>query len=67
MPTTTRTTRRRQPVRTPQPRRPGAPAGRTLDPPDYTRDYADVARDLRLIAIISVILFAGMFALSFFI
>jgi hypothetical protein len=65
MPTTTRSQRRRQPVRSPQPRRPGTPAARVLEPPDYTRDYADVSRDLRLIAIISAVLFAGMIALSF--
>ena len=66
MPTTTRSQRRRQPVRSPQ-RRPTAQVARSAEPLDYTRDYADVRRDLILITIISVVLFAGMFALSFII
>lgn len=65
MPTTTRSQRRRQPVRSPQQRRPSAQAQRQLEPPDYSRDYDDVRRDLRLIAIISVVLFIGMVGLSF--
>lgn len=65
MPTTTRSQRRRQPVRTAQQRRAGASAAQSAEPPDYTRDYADVRRDLVLIAIISAVLFAGMVALSF--
>ena len=66
MPTTTRSQRRRQPVRSPQPsRRPSTQPQRVIEAPDYTRDYADVRRDLTLIAIISVVLFAGMVALSF--
>jgi hypothetical protein len=36
-----------------------------LESPDFSRDYADVRRDLILITIISVVLFAGMVALSF--
>lgn len=67
MPTTTRSQRRRQPVRSSQPRRPSPQAARTLEPPDYTREYADVRRDLIMITIISGLLFAGMVALSFFI
>ena len=66
MPTTTRSQRRRQPVRSPQPsRRPSTQPQRVIEAPDYARDYADVRRDLTLIAIISVVLFAGMVALSF--
>ncbi len=65
MPTTPRTQRRRQPVRSSQPRRPSGPPQRPVAPPDYSGDYADVRRDLRLIAIISVVLFAGMIALTF--
>ncbi|NTU77864.1 MAG: hypothetical protein HGA45_00430 [Chloroflexales bacterium] len=65
MPTTTRSQRRRQPVRGPQQRRPNAQAQRHLEPPDYTRDYADVRRDLTMIALISVLLFVGMLGLSF--
>lgn len=67
MPATSRN-QRRKPVRSPgsgqlQPL--SATPGRTkttrqLAPPDYSRDYADVRRDLRLIALISVLLFAGM-------
>lgn len=67
MPTTTRSQRRRQPVRSPQQRRPSAAAARAAEPPDYTRDYADVRRDLVLITIISAVLFAAMIALSFII
>lgn len=57
--------RRRQPVRTPQPRRPGTVTARTQEPPDYTRDYDDVRRDLILITLISLPLFLGMIGLSF--
>jgi hypothetical protein len=35
------------------------------EPVDYTRDYRDAARDLRLIALWSVLLFVAMFALAF--
>jgi hypothetical protein len=58
--------RRRQPVRTPQPRRPGAATARTLEPPDHSRDYAYVRQDLLLIAVIGGVLFLGLIALSFF-
>lgn len=61
MPTTTRSQRRRQPVRS-QPRRPTA---RTAEPPDYSRDYAFVKRDLLLIALIGGLLFAGMIGAFF--
>lgn len=62
---TSRSQRRRQPVRSPQQRRPGA-AARTLEPPDYSRDYAYVRQDLILIAIIGGLLFAGLVVASFF-
>lgn len=65
MPSTSRSQRRRQPVRSTQQRRPHAPPARVVEPPDYSRDYADVRRDLRLIVIISGLLFAGMIALAF--
>jgi hypothetical protein len=65
MPTTTRSQRRRQPVRSSQQRRMGAQSSRHIEPPDYTRDYEDVRRDLTLIAIISVLLFIGIIGLSF--
>lgn len=65
MPSTTRS-QRRKPVRSlgSGQQRP-SPSSHTqttrhLEPPDYTRDYEDVRRDLRLIALISVLLFAGM-------
>ena len=35
------------------------------EPVDYTKDYRDVAKDLRLIAIWATLLFAAMFALYF--
>lgn len=35
------------------------------EPIDYTKDYRDVAKDLRLIAIWSVLLFIAMFGLYF--
>lgn len=57
MSTSSRSSRRRQPVRSPQ-RRP-SPA-RAVAPPDYSRDYAYVRRDLSLIAIIGGLLLAGM-------
>lgn len=65
MPTTTRSQRRRQPVRSPQQRRPSTQTTRQLEPPDYSREYADVRRDLRLITLIAGVLFAGMIALAF--
>ncbi|MEI8306813.1 MAG: hypothetical protein WCF99_07065 [Chloroflexales bacterium] len=61
MPTTTRSQRRRQSVRT-QPRR--SPA-RVIEPPDYTRDYAYVRHDLLLIAFWGGLLFVGMIVASF--
>lgn len=63
---TSRNQRRRQPVRSPQPRRPGAAQARTLEPPDYSREYAYVRQDLILIAIIGGLLFAGLVVASFF-
>ncbi|MFV9503266.1 MAG: hypothetical protein AB4911_01735 [Oscillochloridaceae bacterium umkhey_bin13] len=76
MPPTNRGQRRRQPVRTPgapaqaasvttQPRRPTSKPARAVEPPDYSRDYADVRRDLRMITIISSILLVGMIGASF--
>ena len=35
------------------------------EPVDYTKDYRDTARDLRLIALWSILLCVGMFALYF--
>lgn len=61
----TRSQRRRQPVRTPQPRRPGV-AARAHEPIDYTREYAYIRKDLILIALIGGLLFAGLVAASFF-
>jgi len=63
---TPRSPRRRQPTRTPQPRRPGAGTARTFEAPDYTRDYAYVRQDLLLILLIGGLLFAGLVAASFF-
>jgi hypothetical protein len=63
---TSRSQRRRQPVRSPQPRRTGAATARTLEPPDHSRDYAYIRQDLILIAIIGGLLFAGLIAASFF-
>jgi hypothetical protein len=60
---------RRKPIRTPGTgqRRPtpGAQQQRHVEPPDYSRDYADVRRDMRLITLISLLLFAGMVGVSF--
>lgn len=63
---TSRSQRRRQPVRSPQSRRPATATTRTLEPPDYTREYNDVRRDLIMIALIGGLLLAGMVAASFF-
>ncbi len=63
---TSRTQRRRQPTRTPQPHRPGTSTARTSEAPDYTRDYAYVRQDLLLILLIGGLLFVGMVAASFF-
>ncbi|MFQ3663512.1 MAG: hypothetical protein SNJ69_14095 [Chloroflexaceae bacterium] len=57
-----RGSRRRQPVRSPQ-RRPAV--GRTIEPPDYSRDYAYVQQDLIRIAIIGGLLLAVMIGTSF--
>lgn len=66
-PHATRSQRRRQSERTQQRRQ--ARAARPLAPPpasvDYSQDYAAVRYDLKLIAIWSVIIFAGMFAMYF--
>lgn len=60
---------RRKPIRTPgagqRRSAPGAQQQRHLEPPDYSRDYADVRRDMRLIALISLLLFVGMVGVSF--
>lgn len=61
MPTTTRSQRRRQPARTQQRRA----AVRPIEPPDYSRDYIYVRRDLLLITLLGGLLFAGMIAASF--
>ncbi|WP_129673583.1 hypothetical protein [Candidatus Chloroploca sp. Khr17] len=68
MPSTSRSQqRRRQPIRSPQQRRPGPTtvARHHASAPDYTQDYMYVRRDLRLIAILSSVLFFGMVAVSF--
>ena len=62
---TIRSQRRRQPVRTPQPRRPGV-AARMAEPIDYTREYAYIRKDLILIALIGGLLLAGLIVASFF-
>ncbi|NJN15259.1 MAG: hypothetical protein HC822_02635 [Oscillochloris sp.] len=56
-----RSARRRQPVRSSQRRQPA----RVIAPPDYTREYMYVRRDLMLIALIGGLLLAGMIAASF--
>jgi hypothetical protein len=63
MPSTSRSQRRRQPVRTQQRRSPA----RVIEPPDYSRDYAYVRRDLMMIAFWGGLLFIGMIAASFII
>ncbi len=63
MPTTTRSQRRRQPVRSQQRRSPA----RVIEPPDYSRDYAYVRRDLLMISVWGGLLFAGMIAAYFII
>ncbi len=62
MASSSRGSRRRQPVRSPQ-RRPTVT--RTVEPPDYSRDYAYVQQDLIRIAIIGGILLAVMIGASF--
>lgn len=59
--------RRRQPVRTPGRRPAGTGPARVVAPPDYTRDYEFVRRDLILIALIGGLLFIGLIAASFII
>lgn len=61
MPTTTRSQRRRQPVRTQQRRSPA----RVIEPPDYSRDYAYVKQDLLMITVWGGLLFVGMIAAYF--
>nr|WP_044200285.1 hypothetical protein [Oscillochloris trichoides] len=58
---TPRSQRRRQPVRSQQRR---APA-RQVEPPDYSRDYTYVKKDLLMIALWGGLLFVGMIAASF--
>lgn len=57
---------RRRPNRSPQQRRPSSAPVRSVEPPNYSRDYAFVRRDLLLIALIGGLLLAGMIATSFF-
>ncbi|PDW03789.1 hypothetical protein [Candidatus Viridilinea mediisalina] len=38
---------------------------RPVEPRDYSRDYADVRRDLRMIALVSSLLLVGMVVISF--
>ncbi len=59
--TTPRSQRRRQPVRTQQRRAPT----RQVEPPDYSRDYAYVKKDLLMISLWGGLLFVGMIAVSF--
>jgi len=61
MPTTTRSQRRRQPVRTQQRRSPA----RVIEPPDYSRDYTYVRRDLLMITLWGGLLFIGMVVVYF--
>ncbi|NTW00487.1 MAG: hypothetical protein HGA19_04175 [Oscillochloris sp.] len=61
MPTSTRSQRRRQPVRTQQRRSPA----RVIEPPDYSRDYAYVKHDLLMITVWGGLLFVGMIAAYF--
>lgn len=63
MPSSTRNQRRRQPVRNTARR----PAARVVEPPDYSRDYAYVRRDLLLIGLIGGLLLAAMISASFII
>ncbi|WP_129630127.1 hypothetical protein [Candidatus Oscillochloris fontis] len=58
---TPRSQRRRQPVRTQQRRTPA----RQVEPPDYSRDYAYVKQDLRMISLWGGLLFVAMIAASF--
>ncbi len=62
--TTSSRRQRRPPKRSPQQRRQGRPAA-AAEVVDYSRDYADVRRDLRRIAVWSILLFGLMFAVYF--
>jgi hypothetical protein len=63
MPSTSRSQRRRQPTRTQQRRSPT----KVIEPPDYTRDYAYVRRDLLMISLLGGLLFTGMIVAYFII
>jgi hypothetical protein len=53
-------------VRNPARRTGGGPStARVIAPPDYSRDYAFVRRDLLLIALIGGLLFAGLIVAAF--
>lgn len=65
MPAQSRSQRRRQPVRSQQ-RRPVRAVPQS-EPVDYALDYARVRHDLKRIALWSILLFAGMVAIAFFI
>lgn len=65
----TRTQRRRQPVRTQQRRAPVAgerPTRRALEPVDYSQDYAYARKDMLRILLWGGLLFAGMVAYFFY-
>jgi hypothetical protein len=68
MPHQSRSQRRRQPVRTAssqdrqQQRRPARPAP---EPIDYSKEYTWIRRDLQRIALLSILLFAGMGVIYF--
>jgi hypothetical protein len=67
MPSTARNQRRRQPTRLNQPaNQPRRQPARVVEPPDYSRDYAYVRRDLIRITLIGSLMFAAMIAASFF-
>lgn len=56
---------RRQAAR-PAPRQPVV-TRRVVEPPDYSKDYADVRRDIIRIGVLSALLFGGMIGISFFV
>ncbi|GIV87721.1 MAG: hypothetical protein KatS3mg055_0239 [Chloroflexus sp.] len=62
MATSSRATRRR-PTQRPNPAR--RPVARSLEPPDYRREYADVRQDLFWIAIWGGLLTVAMIVASF--
>lgn len=62
-----RSQRRRQSARSQQPRRPGRIVIPQAEPVDYSLDYAYVRYDLKRIAFLGIVLFAGMFAMAFFV